>query len=43
MSSLPDKAQSIKRQALLDQAQAIVGIVESAYEGVMSGKGATLP
>ena len=32
MPSLPDNAQSIKRQALLDQAQALVGIVESAYE-----------
>lgn len=32
MSSLPDNAQSIKRQALLDQAQTMVGIVESAYE-----------
>jgi hypothetical protein len=32
MPSLPDNAQSIKRQALLDQAQAIVGIVECAHE-----------
>ena len=32
MPSLPDNAQSIKRQALLDQAQTIVGIVECAYE-----------
>ena len=32
MNSLPDNEQSIKRQALLDQAQAIVGMVECAYE-----------
>jgi len=32
MTSLPENLQSIKRQEILDQAQAIVGLVDGAYE-----------